>query len=97
MRVLIDSATRVQPAPSTVGVQLEFFRDVEFAIARSQNYLLGIQKPEGYWVGELFVDSTLGQGTTFHIFLPRHIPGAAELGSGLTVGAGAPLMPDPAR
>ena len=29
------------------------------AIARSQNYLLGVQKPEGYWVGELMVDATL--------------------------------------
>jgi squalene-hopene/tetraprenyl-beta-curcumene cyclase len=29
------------------------------AIAKSQHYLLSIQKPEGYWVGELMVDSTL--------------------------------------
>ena len=29
------------------------------AIKRSQNYLLGQQKPEGYWVGELMVDATL--------------------------------------
>ncbi|HEY6170119.1 MAG TPA: squalene--hopene cyclase, partial [Verrucomicrobiae bacterium] len=29
------------------------------AIRRSQDYLLSIQKPEGYWVGELMVDSTL--------------------------------------
>jgi squalene-hopene/tetraprenyl-beta-curcumene cyclase len=29
------------------------------AIAKSQQYLLSIQKPEGYWVGELMVDSTL--------------------------------------
>ena len=29
------------------------------AIERSQNYLLGIQKPEGYWIGELMVDSTI--------------------------------------
>lgn len=28
-------------------------------MARSQQYLLGLQKPEGYWVGELMVDSTL--------------------------------------
>ena len=33
--------------------------DLEAAIERSQNYLLQVQKPEGYWVGELMVDSTL--------------------------------------
>jgi squalene-hopene/tetraprenyl-beta-curcumene cyclase len=32
---------------------------VEAAIERSHRYLLGEQKPEGYWVGELMVDSTL--------------------------------------
>src|SRR5687767_12530358 len=26
---------------------------VDAAIAKSQDYLLGVQKPEGYWVGEL--------------------------------------------
>jgi len=29
------------------------------SIRRSQNHLLGLQKPEGYWIGELMVDSTL--------------------------------------
>ena len=33
--------------------------DLGRAIRRSQDYLLSIQKPEGYWVGELMVDSTL--------------------------------------
>ena len=33
------------------------------AIERSQNYLLGELKPEGYWVGELMVDSTLVSDT----------------------------------
>src|ERR1043166_2410003 len=32
---------------------------LEAAIQRSQNYLFSVQKPEGYWVGELMVDSTL--------------------------------------
>ncbi len=32
---------------------------VETAIARSQAYLLSQQKPEGYWIGELMVDSTI--------------------------------------
>jgi len=29
------------------------------AIQRAQRHLLGLQKPEGYWLGELIVDSTL--------------------------------------
>ncbi|MGO8699265.1 MAG: squalene--hopene cyclase [Limisphaerales bacterium] len=33
--------------------------DLETAIARSQNYLLGQQKLDGHWVGELMVDCTL--------------------------------------
>ncbi|HZF02652.1 MAG TPA: squalene--hopene cyclase [Methylomirabilota bacterium] len=32
---------------------------METAISRSQEHLLGLQKPEGYWNGELMVDSTL--------------------------------------
>lgn len=37
--------------------------DLEAAIKRSQDYLLSIQYPEGYWVGELMVDSTLVSDT----------------------------------
>ena len=33
--------------------------ELETATRRSQDFLLNIQKPEGYWVGELMVDSTL--------------------------------------
>src|SRR5438105_5048752 len=36
-----------------------FNADLDAAIKRAQNHLLRIQKPEGYWVGELMVDSTL--------------------------------------
>lgn len=42
---------------------LETPNDLEAAIRRSQYYLLSIQKPEGYWVGELMVDSTLVSDT----------------------------------
>jgi squalene-hopene/tetraprenyl-beta-curcumene cyclase len=35
------------------------FAELEHAIQRSQSYLLGKQKPEGYWMGELMVDCTL--------------------------------------
>jgi squalene-hopene/tetraprenyl-beta-curcumene cyclase len=33
--------------------------DLDDAIRRSQDYLVSIQKPEGYWIGELMVDATL--------------------------------------
>ncbi|MBX3747353.1 MAG: squalene--hopene cyclase [Verrucomicrobiae bacterium] len=45
-------ASRTQP-------QVAEPRSLESALARSQDYLLGIQGPEGFWVGELMVDSTL--------------------------------------
>ena len=32
---------------------------LETAIKRSQDFLFGEQKPDGYWVGELIVDSTI--------------------------------------
>jgi squalene-hopene/tetraprenyl-beta-curcumene cyclase len=38
---------------------VNFDHDLGAAITRSQSYLLTEQKPEGYWVGELMVDSTL--------------------------------------
>src|SRR5436190_7084386 len=38
-------------------------KDVETALKRSQNYLLSIQHSDGYWVGELMVDSTLVSDT----------------------------------
>jgi squalene-hopene/tetraprenyl-beta-curcumene cyclase len=38
-------------------------KDLKAAIKRSQDYLFSIQKPEGYWVGELMVDSTLVSDT----------------------------------
>jgi squalene-hopene/tetraprenyl-beta-curcumene cyclase len=36
---------------------------LDAAIQRSQNFLLSEQKPEGYWIGELMVDSTLVSDT----------------------------------
>ncbi len=32
---------------------------VERAIERAQNHLLGLQNPDGYWLGELIVDTTI--------------------------------------
>jgi len=39
---------------------------LEAAIRRSQEHLLGLQKPEGYWNGELLVDSTLVSDTVVY-------------------------------
>lgn len=51
-----DRAGQVEVTTASV---LHPFNDLETAIKRSQNYLLNDQKSEGYWVGELIVDSTL--------------------------------------
>src|SRR5258708_36852543 len=53
----------MQPELLVTDIQLEFFRDLETAIGRSQQYLLRVQKPEGYWIGELMVDSALVSDT----------------------------------
>jgi squalene-hopene/tetraprenyl-beta-curcumene cyclase len=46
-------------APQASDLGLLTLPELETAIGRSQNYLLGEQKPEGYWIGELLVDCTL--------------------------------------
>ena len=54
---------------SGVPVYTEHSHDLPLqrTIERSQEYLLREQKPEGYWVGELMVDSTLVSDTiAFH-------------------------------
>ncbi|MBW8864879.1 MAG: squalene--hopene cyclase [Verrucomicrobia bacterium] len=55
------SDLRTQSPPSAAGVRAQdkFSEAYEAALQRSQNYLLAIQKPDGFWVGELMVDSTL--------------------------------------
>ena len=45
--------------PVRAGLDVPQHLAYETAIERSQGYLLREQKPEGYWVGELIVDSTL--------------------------------------
>jgi squalene-hopene/tetraprenyl-beta-curcumene cyclase len=61
MRVLTasDSRTQAPPPAASARVPDKFSAGVHAAIQRSQDYLLSVQKPEGYWVGELIVDSTL--------------------------------------
>lgn len=59
--MLTESNSRTQTTVSESGVRVtdKFSQDWQAALKRSQNYLLSAQKPEGYWVGELMVDSTL--------------------------------------
>ncbi len=46
--------------PTASGARVRSQPDaLQAALERSQNHLLGLQKPEGYWAGELMVDSTL--------------------------------------
>lgn len=58
MDVLLLQEQAASPIPARASVPQPYV-DVEAAIRRSQGFLLGDQKPEGYWVGELMVDSTL--------------------------------------
>ena len=66
MRVLTGSESRVQSAPLSAEAQPGFARDLEAAVLRAQEHLLGLQKPEGYWNGELLVDSTLVSDTVVY-------------------------------
>ena len=62
---MIESVTTVRPAAAQ-SENLppdDFALSLAGAIRRSQGYLLSEQKPEGYWVGELLVDSTLVSDT----------------------------------
>lgn len=60
MRVLTESESRIQTALTNAErFSSDFQKRLEKALFQSQQYLLSEQKPEGYWVGELIVDSTL--------------------------------------
>ncbi len=52
-----ESRLEGQPRQQQFGFRPQV--DLDAAISRAQAYLLSIQKPDGYWVGELMVDSTL--------------------------------------
>jgi squalene-hopene/tetraprenyl-beta-curcumene cyclase len=58
---VIESSFQVPPTPASPEARShgDFAADLQSAIRRSQDFLLREQKPEGYWVGELIVDSTL--------------------------------------
>ncbi|MBI4660428.1 MAG: squalene--hopene cyclase [Verrucomicrobia bacterium] len=59
--VLANSSrgSTLRETPQHPDLGFTILDDLAAAIRRSQRYLLDQQKPEGYWVGELIVDSTL--------------------------------------
>ncbi len=48
-----------EPLSAEAPFPSELADGIEAAIKKSQDFLLGEQRPEGYWIGELMVDSTL--------------------------------------
>ena len=48
-----------EPFQQGLGLSTDLKLDLDAAIRKAQSNLFDIQKPEGYWVGELMVDSTL--------------------------------------
>jgi squalene-hopene/tetraprenyl-beta-curcumene cyclase len=60
-----ESESRIQPTLPFAATQpqADFARRLETSILRSQENLLGLQCPKGYWIGELMVDSTLVSDT----------------------------------
>jgi len=60
---VVTGSGRFGTSPAETSQDTQVWPQFDAAIRRSQNYLLSIQKPEGYWVGELMVDSTLVSDT----------------------------------
>ncbi len=72
-----DSGTGI--SPEIIEKIFEPFfstKDVGKGTGLGLSTVYGIVKQTG---GFVYVDSEIGRGTTFRIFLPRHIPGAEEL------------------
>ena len=63
--MLGERESRIQAAQpsSATRSQTDFAMGLETAILRAQENLLGLQHPDGHWVGELMVDSTLVSDT----------------------------------
>ncbi len=59
----VSAADRLSPPPTQPRGSTHPQTAAQTAIQRSQAYLLGTQHPEGYWNGELMVDSTLVSDT----------------------------------
>ena len=66
MSVLTGSKSRVLPPPFSTEARPGFLKDLEAAVLRAQENLFRLQKPEGYWNGELLVDSTIVSDTVVY-------------------------------
>ena len=59
MSLTVNEGNRLSGQPGAADQSSSHRKTLETALKRSQDYLLSVQKPEGFWVGELLVDSTL--------------------------------------
>src|SRR6185295_7333246 len=63
MSLTVNEGNRLSGQPVTSEESFSHRKTLETALRRSQDYLFSIQRPEGFWVGELMVDSTLVSDT----------------------------------
>jgi squalene-hopene/tetraprenyl-beta-curcumene cyclase len=63
MSSTVNEGNRLSGQPVTSEESFSHRKILEAALRRSQDYLFNIQRPEGFWVGELMVDSTLVSDT----------------------------------
>ena len=55
----LATQTTVGQVQTPVSAARQLVPAVERALERAQQHLLGLQKPDGYWIGELIVDTTI--------------------------------------
>jgi squalene-hopene/tetraprenyl-beta-curcumene cyclase len=63
MSSTVNEGNRLSGQPVTSEASFSHRKTLETALRRSQDYLFSVQRPEGFWVGELMVDSTLVSDT----------------------------------
>ncbi|NBQ65647.1 MAG: squalene--hopene cyclase, partial [Verrucomicrobia bacterium] len=75
-----ESRRTSTPSPELVGLDPADvdLSAVEKTVQACRDHLLGLQKPEGYWVGELFVDSTVACDYHLLMYLRGKVDRAKE-------------------